>query len=64
MLKCANGDIYDQEWNEEKFEEFNKGTEDIVDGVPVTKPLFNRKRRRPDEDPENLTNLKIKRRRA
>jgi hypothetical protein len=64
VLKCANGDIYDQEWNEDKFEEFNKGLEEVVDGVTVAKPVFCRKRKRPEEDPENLTNLKIKRRRA
>jgi len=64
LLKCANGDIYDQEWNEEKFEEFNKGTEEIVDGVPVTKPVFSRKRRRAEEDSDCETNIKPKRRRA
>lgn len=46
VLYRANGEIYDQEWKEEKFEEFNKGIPDDNENSTErrTPPVFCTKR--------------------
>jgi hypothetical protein len=45
VLRCANGDVYDQEWAEEKFEEDNKGIEESTTDTETSPRYVTKKRK-------------------